>query len=423
MTDEPPCAPFELRPVPEVAPAPPPIVSGYVSPLPPPVAPSAASDLQAPLRATLLPVRIRPIGGPLTGVSLWFELMKATATGKGGEGLTARQLARALAEENLASAFESILDAMATSGDVLRRGSRTPRYASRPLDKALVTHLRAAREAGPGGAEWEAFELAVMAYEDDPRQWAWTRLREAFGELVASFPAWPTEVIREAQANADRWLSRLAEVAPPPHLAEGDEIAAVRAENRTLQAEVEALRERLKARPAPVVGEGGKKAELRQRVEALELENASYLERLQALAAEVEELEAELGDTAEPGNVAVLDAFLAGAGHAPLPASVTPDEAARLRAMILDTRATRDVQRALVAKLAAIHLAPHRFQRLTSRSFTETPHPFETLHRARVGGYRIGYGLARKAPKVIALGTRENFYGGFLARLREATWH
>jgi hypothetical protein len=158
-------------------------------------------------------------------------------------------------------------------------------------------------------------------------------------------------------------------------------------------------------------------AELKRRADELTERNAELEAQVRELAEDVTALEAELDAVTPPDDAALAAAFLAGTGPGPFPESLAASEREAIRRMVLDTRARPDLQQAMVAKLGAVFRRPQAYTRLTSKAFTEASHPFDTLHRARVASYRLGYGVSHNVPTLIHIGPRENFYGTFLGRL------
>ncbi|MEB3223333.1 MAG: cell division protein ZapB [Candidatus Sericytochromatia bacterium] len=405
-----PPAPFAL-PAAEPAAGP----SGVLSRLVPKGSPvGAALEGELRLPHPFSPSRVGPLDREGVYVTLYFDMMRATG---GAEGVTARQVARGLGAEAHAVGFEALLEHLVTAGDVVRAGRQ--RYRAQPLDKRLAWHLRQALGAKPAGGAWEAFDHAVATHLVEGKQYTWHALREAFAALVESLPGWPPEVVEEARLRAERWLPRIAEVSPPAHLREDDELLLLREESRALREEVARLRAALEAPREPAGGppDGGKKAELKRRADELTERNAELEAQVRELAEDVAALEAELDAVTPPDDAALAAAFLAGTGPGPFPESLAASERAAIRRMVLDTRARPDLQQAMVAKLGAVFRQPQAYTRLTSKAFTEASHPFDTLHRARVASYRLGYGVSHNVPTVLHIGPRENFYGTFLVRL------
>jgi hypothetical protein len=374
----------------------------------------AALEAELRLPHPFSPSRVGPLDRDSVYVTLFFDMMRATT---GSEGVTARQVARGLGVEAHTAGFEALLEHLVAAGDVLRAGRQ--RYRAQPLDKRLAWHLAQAWASKPAGAAWEAFDHAVATHLVEGKQYTWHGLREAFAALVASLPGWPAEVVEEARLRAERWLPRVADVAPPAHLREDDELLLLRDENRVLREEVARLRAALEAPREAYAGppDGGKKAELKRRADTLAERNAELEAQVRELAEDVTALEAELDAITPPDDVALAAAFLAGTGPGPFPETLAASEREAIRRMVLDTRARPDLQQAMVAKLGAVFRRPQAYTRLTSKAFTEASHPFDTLHRARVASYRLGYGVSRNVPTIIHIGPRENFYGTFLVRL------
>lgn len=411
MSKKPPVAPFELKPQPTLAL--PTALSGVV-PAGGPVAEALGSEarLPTPFHVT----QVHPLCPEVAYVVIWFELMRAVAGER--DGLTARQVARAQGAESHVSRFEAVLAHLASVGDLVASQGRTPRYRAQPLDKRLAWHLRQALGARPTGTAWAAFDHATLTHAVEGKQHTWHALREAFVTLVAGLPGWPEPVIESARLRAERWLPRIVEVTPPVHLREEDELVTLRERVRALEAENAALLESLAAAiERPVSLDGGKKAALKRQAEALQEANADLAAQVDELTLEVDALEAELEPFVTPDDGSLAAAFLAGDGPGPFPEALPIPERERLRALVQATRAQPEWQRALVAKLGAVYRRPLAYTRLTSRAFADAAHPFDTLHRARVGSYRLGYGVARGVPTVLHIGLRGDFYGTFLGRL------
>ncbi|MEB3197701.1 MAG: hypothetical protein VKP62_10905 [Candidatus Sericytochromatia bacterium] len=400
--DRPRLAPFELPPA---EPSAPPGLSRLV----PLAGPSAAP------KHALAPTRLEPLNPDVFYVESWFSLMEAVDE---PDGLTARQVARRMTHEPLRETVDALLSHLADVGDVVRRGGGAQRYKAQPLERRLAWHLREALAQSPAGEGWEALRAAIATHQKENKQYTWNQLREAFAQLVESLPGWPVQVKEAARLHAERWLPRIAEVTPPVHLREEDELLRLREEVRVLHALLaEAAEREGAALPTGTPATGGRNALLKRRVDELEEENAELRAAVADLTLEANALEAELDDLVGPDDETLVDAFLEGSSTGPFPAQLGLAEAERLRALIQDTRAPLAIQRAMVAKLAAVYRRPHHYQRLTSAAFADASHPFETLHRARVGHYRLGYGIAKRVPTVIHIGPRENFYRIFLNRL------
>lgn len=398
-------APFELPSPSILAQAPRALRSGFVG--------VGAS----PSQALWLPSRLAPLSTDLVYVHAWFLLMRLTSPEQNPQGLTARQVARHPETQAFRGAEAAFLEHLVTVGDVVRRSGQAPRYVSLPVYKRLSWYVEQALSLSLETEPWGQFRCALQAHQSEGKQYTWNALREAFAALVASFPGWPDDVQTEARLHAERWLPRVAGVSPPVHLREEDELMRLREENALLHA----LLEQAQPAPAPVLpersAEGGKKAELKRRLEELEAERTSLLDSVQELTWELDALEAELEAFARPDEMASAEAFLKGTGSGLLPHNVLPAELQRLRDLVAATRAPWALQRAMAAKLGTIYRTPLSFVRLTSQAFAGVAHPFDSLHRARVGGYRMGYGVARRVPTILHIGPRENFYATFLTRL------
>lgn len=364
-----------------------------------------------------LPSRLGPLSPEDPYVHAWFVLMGLTSREAQPDGLTLRQVVRSAQCEFFRGAEEAFLQHMVTTGDVVRREGSAQRYVAGALDKRLAWHLEQALLLAPGEPLWVAFMEALNAHELEGKQYTWNLLREAFAALVEGFPGWPHSVKTDARLYAERWLPRVARVRPPMHLREEDELLKLRDENALLRS----LLEQESVGPPVDVFEksslGGKKAELRRRVEELEVECVKLTDLNQELTWEVDALEAELETFARPDAMEAVDAFLRGEVSDLLPAHLPSDEVQRLRDLVEDTRGPRFLQRAFAAKLGAIYRSPLSFVRLTSQAFAGLSHPFESLHRARVGGYRIGFGVSKRVPTILHIGLRDHFYATFFVRL------
>jgi hypothetical protein len=257
------------------------------------------------------------------------------------------------------------------------------RYQVKPMVKVLPAVLRQFPGRLPA-QERDAFDLAVLAYQEAPDAGAWATLAQALVALIKAV-GWPAAVAAEVQASPAAWLRQLAGVEPPAYVLDTRDplIEELRARVERLVAENEALR-------------GGQAA---AEARANELEAANT-----ALATRLTELEALL-EASQPPSV---DDFLAGLGHGPLPAGLPEDDVARWRDLVLATRANRPELRAIAAGLADVYANPQAHQRLTTLSFKD--HPYDSLWRARVGKYRIVYGLLGHQIHPLVIGVRGEVY-------------
>jgi transcriptional regulator with XRE-family HTH domain len=328
------------------------------------------------LGAWLLSADPDPLSANTLGVWCWFRLVEILADK--GEGLTARQLARRLDIEHRASSVAQLLDRLCERGALARTAKGGQRYGARPLERVLGAALRQFPRRLPQH-ERDAFELAVLEYQEAPCSEAWEAAGAALVALLRAVPGWPEAIAQAAEAAPAEWLRHAAGLEPPGHALETVDplVASLRLEIASLQAELAARDERLAD---------------------AESENA-------ALRARLEELEAwwEAAGTKDP----IAD-FLAGHGRAGLPAELSDAEVERLRGLVLATRADRRAQRAIAAGLAEVYRDPIAHQRLTTLSFKE--HPFDSLWRARLGTYRIVYGMTGMRPHPIVIATRGEVY-------------
>lgn len=373
------------------------------------LAPTGLGPAQAVPLSSLGPMGLpkdfpSPVSFDPEAVAFWFRLIETLDDPRQKDGLTARQAVRKLSLEHQEALMANLLEALADRRDLVRKSGNPPRYRPQALARSLPAHIREAtqRSAPP----WERFDLAVLAYSDQPRALEWSALKDAFRALVDSL-GWPEAVVREAKLNAERWVGPAGNVTPPSFLAKEDDYAAMRAEIDRLTAENERLKAAMKQRPAE--GDlGGKKADLRARADRFERENT-------ALRQEVESLRADLDGFLESAQQPENRRFLEGSGHGPLPASLSEAEVNRLRKLVTGTKAASEIQLALVRALGELYATPTAFTRLTSNAFKE--HDFDTLWRVRVMHYRIVYGLKDGVPQVLELEARGKVYGSVVKKL------
>jgi hypothetical protein len=194
------------------------------------------------------------------------------------------------------------------------------------------------------------------------------------------------------EAAPAEWLRMAAGVEPPSYVLPASDplVADLHGQVARLAAENEALRS---ARDEAIAAQLAVEARAGQ----LEAENAALRER-------VSELEALLEALQPPS----LDDFLAARGRGELPADLPQEEVDRLRELVLATKANRPEMLAIAAGLGAVYRTPLGHQRLTTLSFKD--HPYDSLWRARVGKYRIVYGLLNNRVHPIVVGSRGEVY-------------
>jgi hypothetical protein len=357
-----------------------------------------------------------PVGGTEEAAQAWFQLMALLSDSREPNGLTLKQVAsREGVDKREAWYLGDMLNRLAEAGD-LRRTGNPPRFSPQPYHKSLPRYLAWLRREGKGlqRPEWDAFELAILEYEDDPRQAQWSRLKACLVALTDVLPGWPEQVRAEVRAGVERWAGPAANVRPPSHVAIDDEWARLRLEVERLREENERLKNQVAEQGAKTLAE---RTRLKQRVEDLERANAAMTREMAELREQLDGLEEDLGAVERSVDRPELRDFLDGKGRGVLPVYVLDDEVERLRKLVLGTRATRDRQLVLAERLGDIYRTPERFQRLTSTAFQQAVHPYDTLRRLAVYKYRIGYGLLKKVPHIIDIGPRENFYARFLDKL------
>lgn len=350
----------------------------------------------------LLHGALAPVEAPEDRVRAYFLVVEALRAEP--KGLTARQLARRLGLEAQQDQVARALEGLVVSGDLQRSPGSPPRFEALPAWRALCNHLRARPAAG--GVAREALEQAAVDYLESSKALEWRRLTEAFEALVAVMPGWPEALRHEARHDAPRWLAALLGIRPPSHLAAAeDPLLALQQECESLRsalaearAEARVWEELAKAKGQP---EGGRKAELRGQVEELEAQKATLEARVAKLETWLKAFEEELDDPAH-------QQFLSGLGRGELPDWLPEAELQRLRSLVEGTRAERPIQLALVRRLGEIFQRPTRFTRLTSQAFAQ--HAFDSVWRARAGGFRIVYGLRGARPEVVIIERRSEVY-------------
>jgi mRNA-degrading endonuclease RelE of RelBE toxin-antitoxin system len=327
-----------------------------------------------------------PLAGTDGGVWCWFKLLSPLEEQPGG--VTAKQLARRLGLEGHQHRLADVLERLADRGEVQRTNKGAVRYQTKPLSKVLAHLMRQFPKRLPA-IEHEAFELAVLTYQDAQDAESWGALVGTLVALVKAVPCWPEQVSRQVEADPALWLRLLAGVEPPSYkLDETDQLVT------ELRAEIE----RLKAENLTLAaGMNERQAQLDQA--AAEQED---------LRARVEELEAWWDDFATTIESPSLADLLDGNGRGALPDHLPDEEVARIRGLLLDTKADRSAMLAIAAALGTIYSNPTGHQRLTTLSFKE--HPFDSLWRCRAGKFRIVYGLLRNQVHPIIIATRGEVY-------------
>lgn len=345
------------------------------------------------LGATLVNVPPEPLGNTPIAARCWFDLMSVLGEFEGGA--TAKQVARRIGHENYLRSLVRLLDGLAARGDIRRSTKGAIRYHVKPASKVLPHLLR----QFPGRLplkERETFELAVLTYQDSPGAQEWRSAIAALMALIAAIPGWPAEIISEVKADPIEWLRLIAGIEPPAYqVEEADPLVA------RLTADLERLR--------------AENAELRSRLQEATDEITDLTTRLELAEADAIDESALWGDSR-----ATLEEFIAGHGRGILPSSLSDGDLSRLRALITATKANRKDMLAIAAGLGEVYRNPTGHQRLTTLSFKD--HPFDSLWRARVGHYRIVYGLLQNTPHPVAIATRGEVYEQAVHALRSKRW-
>lgn len=340
----------------------------------------------------------RPIGAGAEGAALWFRLMEAAGAIKGE--VTAGPLAKALGDAKQSGFVQQALEGLEKRGDLRWVSGR--RYRAEARDKRLLAHLeRDAHEDGPG---WEAFWEAAEAYATEPIQRRWTALASAFDARLSTYPGWPESARAALLGVTARAIGAIAGVAPPAHEALGDPVAEAQRENERLKAENASLRRALEAARAAAPASapaGGRNAELKTRIAELEAELDALRDRNAALEARLAKVDALADDP-----LARATDFLAGQ-RGPFPPDVPEAELRHMRRLVAQTGAPYAVRLALVEKLVSLFRNPNRGEKLTAG---------KGARRIYAHGMRIAFTLEGGAPRILALGPRENFYR-FTSRL------
>lgn len=334
-----------------------------------------------------------PLSGSVSGVWCWFHLMKVLAAQS--EGYTAKQLARRLGLDHRLPRLAWLLERLAERGELRKTNKGAVRYQSKPLNKVLCHLLRQFHRRLPE-AERDAFDLAVLAYQETATHEGWQEVVEALVVLLKVIPGWPEAIAETAAADPGDWLRLLAGLEPPSYLLkEADPLVdTLRAEIDRLMAENGALKQQL---------------EVTLKVTGEQQEEIHLLEEAQRhLEARLEELEAWLESSGTIPESEALEEFLAGRGRGVLPGDLLDEEVSHVRELVLATKANRKAMLAIAAALGDVYRNPTAQQRLTTLSFKE--HPYDSLWRARVGNYRIVYGLTHNQVRPIVIGTRGEVY-------------
>ncbi|HEY9721933.1 MAG TPA: hypothetical protein V6D47_07950 [Oscillatoriaceae cyanobacterium] len=345
------------------------------------------------LGATIGRVPPEPLANAPLAAQCWFDLMTVLAEFEGGA--TAKQLARRIGHERFAASLSRVLERLTQRGELVRTTKGAVRYQPKPPVKVLAPLLRQFPNRLPS-AERDAFELAVLAYEEEPGAQEWQAMGLALRRLVSCLPGWPAAIAEDVDANPVEWLRLVAAVNPPAYRVEEEDprLTALNAQVKRLAAENAALQARLD----------------------------QATDEITALQARIAQLEAEDAETPEWWGDArsALEEFLDGRGRGALPEGLAEVDVARWRELVLATKANRKDLLAIAAGLGQLYDAPTGHQRLTTLSFKD--HPFDSLWRMRVGHYRIVYGLTQNAPHPIVIGTRGEVYELTVHALRNRHW-
>ena len=342
-------------------------------------------------------------------VEAWFTWMKVLQDSREPEGLTARQVAARLGTPALEDEVEAVLVYLASMGDLLVKRTSRQRFRPRPHERAIGHRIKV--QANQGGVRrFEAFGLAVLEYQVDPRALQWSRLKDALQGLLQGRAGWPDDVLAAVKREPEKWLLAAAEIVPPTHVTPEDEMTRLRAENHRLRQEIDDFKSlRPPTETAGRSTEGGKKAELRDRAQRLEAEVILLRNRVAGLEEELEDYRQH-----DPVREAP-ETLIEGTGRGGWPDMLESSEVDRVRDLILSTRADRRLQVAFVRKVGEIFGNPRRFTRLTSQGFQQQR--YDSLWRARVEGYRIVYGLSGDRVSVIEIKKRSEVYDDVQARL------
>lgn len=327
-----------------------------------------------------------PLSDSKSAVWSWFKLMAVLESQ--AEGYSAKQLARRLGLEHRLPSLSWLLDRLADRGDLRRSAKGTSRFHAKPMRKVLAPLMRQFPQRLPE-VERDAFELAVLAYQESPSADGWRQVTEALAALLKAIPEWPDTIAEAAGSDPGEWLRLLAGLEPPAYILEDADplVDGLKAEIERLVAENDALNRRLSETLASA---------------------DERLVRIEHLEERLSELEAWCESPSPALETDTLTDFLAGRGRGELPEDLPDTEVGRVRALVQATRANRKAMLAIAATLGDVYRNPTAHQRLTTLSFKD--HPFDSLWRARVGNYRIVYGLLHNRVQPIVIGSRGEVY-------------
>lgn len=338
------------------------------------------------LGATLPHVPPEPLSNSPLAARCWFDLQHVVAEYK--EGLTARQLAKLIGHERYLPSLIGVLDHLAKRGELRRSSKGAIRYHAKSMVKVLPPLLRQFPRRLPS-MERDTFDMAVLTYQESAGAEEWQAMAEALVSLVKAIPGWPEAIAQEVETASVEWLRLVAGVEPPGYvLDEADPlVTGLRQENYRLQETINSLHQVLEQARADLAQE-------KERADRLEAENWDLL--------------ADEDEWPQGQESPYLEDFLAGRGRGDLPEELSEGEVARVRGLLLSTKANRPAMLAIAAGLSEVYHNPTGHQRLTTLSFKD--HPFDSLWRARVGKYRVVYGLIDLKPYPIVIGTRGEVY-------------
>lgn len=373
-----------------------------------PVERPTSRDPKPDLALAWLLVLPDPLSEDEDSVHSWFRWMEVLHDPREPDGLTVKQVAARIGVPTHEQEVEAILRVLANRDDLIVKRSGKTRYVARSPERAIGQRIRThlARQA----PVFERFDLAVLEYQVDGRALQWSRLKEAFLALVKSRTGWPADVLAAVERDPERWLLAAAEIVPPSHVPVEDELTQLRAANARLVRELAEWRQpRTENEGTTRSAEGGKKAQLREQLERLEREVRELRERVTGLEEELEDYRQH--DPRVEGPETLLD----GTGRGGWPAGLKRETVAHVRELIVETRADRRIQLAMVRKLGEIFTQPRRFTRLTSQGFQQQR--YDSVWRARVEGYRIVYGLTGEQVTILEIKKRAEVYDDVQSRL------